>query len=116
MFPTRSQGTPAADPEEETPLLRNRNAPRSETPLPITQVTLLFLLQLCEPIAAQSIRPYINQARLSIYIISAIGNVHLSLSVNSQSLVVTKERSDTTQGSLYVSSVHYYSVARRRNL
>src|ERR1700761_6875781 len=106
MSPKRSQRTLAreasSDPQEETPLLHDINttgsAPRSETPLPITQVTILFLLQLCEPIASQSIKPYINQVRLSIHTISAIGNDHFSLSVSSQSLVVTRERSDTTQG------------------
>ncbi|KAF8265571.1 major facilitator superfamily domain-containing protein [Lactarius quietus] len=61
MSPNRSQGTLQHDSEEETPLLRDRNAPRTETPLPITQVVVLVLLQLCEPIAFQSIRPYINQ-------------------------------------------------------
>ncbi|KAF8269709.1 major facilitator superfamily domain-containing protein [Lactarius quietus] len=49
------------DSEEETPLLHDRNTPRTETPLPITHLVVLFLLQLCEPIASQSIRPYINQ-------------------------------------------------------
>ncbi|KAF8267749.1 MFS general substrate transporter [Lactarius quietus] len=61
MSPKRSQGTLQHDSEEETPLLRDRNAPRTETPLPITQVIVLVLLQLCEPIASQSIGPYINQ-------------------------------------------------------
>ncbi|KAH9054523.1 major facilitator superfamily transporter [Lactarius vividus] len=53
------QGTPK--PQEETPLLRDGNVPRMKTPLPITQVVVLFLLELCEPITSQSIRPYINQ-------------------------------------------------------
>ncbi|KAH8985282.1 MFS general substrate transporter [Lactarius akahatsu] len=55
----KSQGTP--EPEEETPLLRDENAPRTETPLPITQIVILLLLQLCEPTTSQSIKPYINQ-------------------------------------------------------
>jgi hypothetical protein len=63
MSPNRSQGL-QPDAEEETPLLRKRNAPRTETPLPITQVTVLVSLQLCEPIASQSISPYINQVRV----------------------------------------------------
>ena len=65
----RSQGFhPDSEEEnwEETPLLRNINAPRTETPLPTTQVVVLVLLQLCEPIASQSIRPYITQVCSSI--------------------------------------------------
>ncbi|KAI9435199.1 MFS general substrate transporter, partial [Lactarius indigo] len=34
---------------------------RTETPLPITQITILLLLQITEPITSLSIRPYINQ-------------------------------------------------------
>ncbi|KAH8985103.1 MFS general substrate transporter [Lactarius akahatsu] len=55
----RSQRAPG--PEEETPLLRDENPPRKETPLPITQIVVLLLLQLTEPITSLSIRPYINQ-------------------------------------------------------
>ncbi|KAI9452894.1 MFS general substrate transporter [Lactarius psammicola] len=55
----RSQGIP--EPEEETPLLRDGNAQRKETPLPVTQIAILLLLLLCEPITSHSIRPYINQ-------------------------------------------------------
>ncbi|KAF8267045.1 major facilitator superfamily domain-containing protein [Lactarius quietus] len=57
MPPKRSQGTP----DEETPLLRDGNVPRKETPLPITQIFVLLLLQLSEPIMSLSINPYINQ-------------------------------------------------------
>ena len=64
MSPKRFQGTP--EPEEETPLLRDGNAPRTETPLPMTQILVLLLLQLCEPITSHSIKPYINQVRSSI--------------------------------------------------
>ncbi|KAH8985274.1 MFS general substrate transporter [Lactarius akahatsu] len=53
------QDTPK--PQEETPLLRDENVPRTKTPLPITQMVVLFLLELCEPITSQSIKPYINQ-------------------------------------------------------
>jgi MFS family permease len=53
----RSQGTP----DEETPLLRDRNAPRKETPLPVTQIVVLLLLQLSEPITSLSINPYISE-------------------------------------------------------
>ncbi|KAI9439349.1 MFS general substrate transporter [Lactarius indigo] len=55
----RSQGSP--EPEEETPLLRDESLPRPETPLPITQIVILLLLQLTDPITSLSIRPYINQ-------------------------------------------------------
>jgi len=92
----RSQGTP--EPQEETPLLRGRNAPRTETPLPITQIVVLLLLQLCEPITSLSINPYINQVCPSIPISTQVVGNRLSLSVSSQSLVVMKERSDTTRG------------------
>ncbi|KAI9443932.1 MFS general substrate transporter [Lactarius indigo] len=59
MSPKRFQGTPES--EEETPLLHDGNAPRTKTPLPIAQVAILLLLQLCEPITSLSIKPYINQ-------------------------------------------------------
>ncbi|KAH9169683.1 MFS general substrate transporter [Lactarius sanguifluus] len=59
MSPKMFQGTP--EPEEETPLLRNGNTPRAKTPLPISQIVILLLLQLCEPITSHSIKPYINQ-------------------------------------------------------
>ena len=58
----RSQGTP----DEETPLLLDGNTPRKETPLPVTQIVVLLLLQLSEPITSLSINPYINQVRTSI--------------------------------------------------
>jgi hypothetical protein len=64
MSPKRFQGAP--EPEEETPLLRDGSASRKETPLPITQILVLLLLQLCEPITSQSINPYINQVRSPI--------------------------------------------------
>ncbi|KAH9010708.1 MFS general substrate transporter [Lactarius hengduanensis] len=47
--------------EEETPLLRDENPPRTETPLPITQIVVLLLLLLTEPITSLAIRPYVNQ-------------------------------------------------------
>ncbi|KAI9439344.1 MFS general substrate transporter [Lactarius indigo] len=59
MSSKRSQGTP--EPEEETPLLHGSDSPRTETPLPITQIVILLLLQLAEPITSLSIRPYVNQ-------------------------------------------------------
>ena len=57
---------PQGSPDEETPLLRDRNAPRKETPLPITQIVVLLLLQLSEPITSLSINPYINEVSTSI--------------------------------------------------
>ncbi|KAN0119048.1 major facilitator superfamily [Russula decolorans] len=57
MSPRSSQGTV----DEETPLLHNGNAPRKATPLPLTQITILLLLLLAEPITSLSINPYINQ-------------------------------------------------------
>ena len=95
MSPKRFRSTP--EPEEETPLLRDENPPRKETPLPITQILVLLFLQSTEPVMSFSIRPYINQVRSSIPITQVIGNVSHSLSVSSQSSVVTKERLDTTQ-------------------
>ncbi|KAI0302896.1 major facilitator superfamily domain-containing protein [Multifurca ochricompacta] len=46
---------------EETPLLRGENVQRKPTPLPVTQILVLLLLQLAEPITSLSINPYINQ-------------------------------------------------------
>lgn len=57
MSPSRAQDTV----DEETPLLHNANAPRKATPLPVTQITILLLLLLTEPITSLSINPYINQ-------------------------------------------------------
>ncbi|KAI9443966.1 MFS general substrate transporter [Lactarius indigo] len=59
MPPTKSRL--GGNPDEETPLLRDENAPRKATPLPITQILVLLLLQLSEPITSVSINPYINQ-------------------------------------------------------
>jgi hypothetical protein len=62
MSPRKSQGP---NPEEETPLLRDENPLRKETPLPITQILVLLLLQVSEPLMSFSIRPYINEVRSS---------------------------------------------------
>ncbi|KAH9026662.1 MFS general substrate transporter [Lactarius hengduanensis] len=64
----KSQGTP--EPQEETPLLHDGKALRTETPLPITQITVLLLLQLCEPITSLSINPYINQLVSELPVVS----------------------------------------------
>ena len=61
MSPKISQGTV----DEETPLIHNENAPRKATPLPITQISILLLLLLAEPITSLSINPYINQVSIS---------------------------------------------------
>jgi MFS family permease len=52
--------------DEETPLINNPNCSvkkqnRAKTPLPKVQISILLLLQICEPITSQSIYPYINQ-------------------------------------------------------
>ena len=60
MSPRRSQGTA----DEETPLLHGENSPRKATPLPVTQISLLLLLLLSEPVTSLSINPYINQVCL----------------------------------------------------
>ena len=60
MLPRRLQGP---HPEEETPLLHDENLQRKETPLPITQILVLLLLQISEPLMSFSIRPYINEVR-----------------------------------------------------
>lgn len=60
--------------DEETPLLTNttnktktcnvhERRKRAPTPLPKVQISILMLLQICEPITSQSIYPYINQVR-----------------------------------------------------
>ncbi|KAI9443935.1 MFS general substrate transporter [Lactarius indigo] len=61
MTPRRKRSRGAPEPEEETPLLHDGSAPRTETPLPITQIVVLLMLLLCEPITSLSINPYINQ-------------------------------------------------------
>jgi len=71
MSPRRSQAQGVAD--EETPLLRSEDAPRKPTPLPMTQLCVLLLLLLSEPITSLSINPYINQVCLicfSAYVFS----------------------------------------------
>ncbi|KAF9007525.1 major facilitator superfamily domain-containing protein [Cyathus striatus] len=45
--------------DEETPLLSPKQ--RKPTPLPKLQIAIVLLLQISEPIASQSIYPYINQ-------------------------------------------------------
>jgi hypothetical protein len=82
MPPTRSQGAP----DEETSLLRDGKPQRKETPLPLAQILILLLLQLCEPITSQSIKPYINQVRpfISVRFYALIVTSVFSLSVNFQ--------------------------------
>ncbi|KAJ6553625.1 major facilitator superfamily domain-containing protein [Mycena vulgaris] len=45
---------------EETSLL-SRPAKKPRTPLPKLQLSIIMLIQICEPLASQSIYPYINQ-------------------------------------------------------
>ena len=52
--------------DEGTPLLtdtaRRPNGKRKKaTPLPTSQIAIVLVLQVCEPLASQSIYPYINQ-------------------------------------------------------
>lgn len=51
-----NDGSPVID-SEETPLLKQHK----RTPLPILQIGIGLLLQICEPICSQSIYPYINE-------------------------------------------------------
>ena len=76
MSPKRSPGAP--EPDEETPL-QNGITERKYTPLPITQIAVLLLLQLTEPLTSLAIRPYINQVR------SSIPNTYITLLVTSAS-------------------------------
>ncbi|PPQ80156.1 hypothetical protein CVT25_001449 [Psilocybe cyanescens] len=54
--------TSAATYNEETPLLETRttSSNNARTPLPKSQIAIVLLLQICEPITSQSIYPYIN--------------------------------------------------------
>jgi len=57
--------------DEETPLLSPTpvlSQKRQATPLPKLQISIVLLLQLCEPIIGQSIYPYISQVSDSQYI------------------------------------------------
>ena len=47
--------------DEETPLLHDDSALRKPTPLPKTQLFLLLLVRLAEPITSHSISPYISE-------------------------------------------------------
>nr|GAT52467.1 major facilitator superfamily multidrug-resistance DHA1 sub-family [Mycena chlorophos] len=46
---------------EETALLAKRKPKQERTPVPWKQISVILLIQVCEPIASQSIYPYINQ-------------------------------------------------------
>ncbi|KAF8621491.1 hypothetical protein AX15_007756 [Amanita polypyramis BW_CC] len=50
---------PVAD--EETALLSNGGRKREQTPLPKLQMTIILILNFCDPITSGSIYPYINQ-------------------------------------------------------
>ena len=49
--------------DEETALLSNAIGKRKQTPLPKLQITILLILQFCEPITSFSIYPYVNQVQ-----------------------------------------------------
>ena len=61
MPPTCKTSQVYPESDEETPLLRNGDPPRKETPLPITQILILLLLQVSESMMSSSLKPYINQ-------------------------------------------------------
>ncbi|KAJ7690108.1 hypothetical protein B0H17DRAFT_1290721 [Mycena rosella] len=46
---------------EETTLLSTPGKAQARTPLPKLQLSVIMLIQICEPLASQSIYPYINQ-------------------------------------------------------
>jgi len=62
MSPAKS---PQVVADEETPLLHEGSAQRKPTPLPKTQLFLLLLVRLAEPIASYSISPYISEVSAS---------------------------------------------------
>lgn len=67
------------DADEETALLPdNVKSKRLPTPLPKFQISIVLLLQICEPLTSQSIYPYINQ-------VSTLSSFSLLLSVTSGS-------------------------------
>ncbi|EGN99358.1 hypothetical protein SERLA73DRAFT_108813 [Serpula lacrymans var. lacrymans S7.3] len=47
--------------DEDAPLLQGKRHRKQRTPLPKLQIGILLLLQLAEPLASQSIYPFINQ-------------------------------------------------------
>ncbi|KAF8266410.1 major facilitator superfamily domain-containing protein [Lactarius quietus] len=60
--------SPQVVPDEETPLLHDEGAQRKPTPLPKTQLFILLLVRLADPVTAYSISPYISElvSQLSI--------------------------------------------------
>lgn len=90
--------------DEETPLLQNANAQRKATPLPVTQISILLLLLLAEPITSLSINPYINQVCVSYIASCEIASLTVDIllfswSANWRSLAVMNEKWGTTQAS-----------------
>ena len=47
--------------DENTPLLDAQSSKQGRTPLPWLQISIILLLQTCEPICSQSIYPYVNE-------------------------------------------------------
>ncbi|KAJ7746312.1 major facilitator superfamily domain-containing protein [Mycena metata] len=60
MPPTDIEEVASSDMDEETALL-SRPERKPRTPLPKLQLSIIMLVQICEPLASQSIYPYINQ-------------------------------------------------------
>ena len=89
--------------DEETPLLHDDDAQRKPTPLPKTQLFLLLLVRLAEPIASHSISPYISEVgpHLLITLCDALAPIfHISsfsLSVSFRSLAATSGKWGITQ-------------------
>jgi len=62
MSPSAAPSDSGIDVNERTALLdAERQCQKKPTPLPKLQISILLLALLVEPIAAQSIYPYINQ-------------------------------------------------------
>ena len=53
-------------PDEETPLLAEEQRQTKPSPIPWSQVLLLLILQLAEPLTAQVISPFAPEVRPSL--------------------------------------------------
>lgn len=85
--------------DEETPLLHAEPTnERKVTPLPKGQIAICLLLQVCEPIASQSIFPYINQVFSHSFVVRAKLLTLNSSSVNSILLAGMNAKLGTTLG------------------
>lgn len=72
---------------ERTALLdAGHQGQKKATPLPKFQIAILLLALLVEPIASQSIYPYINQVSIFLHVKTTLLNIIYSLSVSWTSL------------------------------